>query len=713
MAVNTSAKYFNRELSWLEFNHRVLEEARDRKNPLLERLKFFCIVSSNLDEFFEVRVAGIKQQVASGSLERTPDGRTPQETLAAVRERVLRLVRGQDQCWKRELFPALARAGFEIVPRERWTAADHEHLGRFVDEAVRPVVSPLCVDAGHPFPQGRNLELNLVATGAAGHLGGETRLWVLQVPKSLPRLVDLPSRRNRRRFALLGEVIGWGLARLLPGIAIEGAWAFRVTRNSELYFEEKEVVNLLESVQREVHGRLTGAAVRLEVSAGCPERVWRVLLKTHGLEEEDLYRLESPLHPGGLMRLYDEGRVPELRDPPHRPAPSAALPPEEDPFARLREGDVLLHHPYESFEPVLEWLHRAATDPQVIAIKQTLYRTGNDARIGGALMEAAANGKHVTAVVELKARFDEERNIEWARKLEAAGVQVIYGVIGLKVHCKMTLIVRREGGALRRYLHLSTGNYNPQTARLYTDLGLLTARPEFTEDATDVFNLLTGLCAYRPARRFLVAPYDMHRRVLEQIRRETALTRDQGLPGRIIAKMNSLVDTEVIDALYEASQAGVEIDLIVRGICCLRPGVRGLSERIRVRSIVGRFLEHSRVYYFANGGQPVLWIGSADWMPRNFFRRVELLFPVLDGNLRERIREETLELPLRDNVKARELLPDGRYRRVRPKPGESPLNSQEALIAKFRRRPGGWTEEGSPPARLQPRRSPSGPEPLL
>lgn len=428
-----------------------------------------------------------------------------------------------------------------------------------------------------------------------------------------------------------------------------------------------------------MHNRRKGAAVRLEVAKGCPPEVANRLLEVHGLNPDDLYVVDGPLSPGGLMMLYAGDHSPELRDRPFLAPLAPAVRDQRDLFQVIRERDVLLHHPYESFETVVSFLQQAATDPDVLAVKQTLYRTGGDPRITGALKEAVRNGKQVTAVVELKARFDEANNIKWARELEEEGVQVIYGVVGYKIHCKATLVVRREPDGLRRYLHLSTGNYNPTTARLYTDLGLLTCRPELGEDATDLFNVITGLCRHRPPRHLLVAPFDLHRRMLELIRRETEHAR-RGLPARITTKMNSLVETDTIDALYEASQAGVKIDLIVRGICCLRPGVRGLSENIRVRSIVGRFLEHSRIFHFENACRPEVYIGSADWMPRNFFKRIEAVFPILDGNLQERVVSEILRHQLEDNQKARLLRRDGRYVRAQPAPGEARINSQDAFM---------------------------------
>jgi len=673
-------RYLNRELSWLEFNQRVLEEARDPANPLLERVKFFAIVGSNLDEFFEVRVAGLKQQVASGARTRGPDGLTPFGCLRAIASRVRRMVDEQYRCWREELVPALARHCIRFVEPSRVTGADRAWLDAFYRAEVLPVLTPLAIDPAHPFPRLLNKSLNLIVLlrrPARRRL--RHQLMVVQVPRVLPRLIQLPREPGQLDYVLLGKLIAHHLGELVEGRELVGAWAFRVTRNSELYIDEGDSPNLLEAVETEVHNRLKGEAVRLEVEQGCPPAIIKELLATLHLTEDDLYVIDGPLTPSRLMSLGEGHHALELRDPPFVPPVAPALRGQRDLFAAVRAGDVLLHHPYDSFDSVVDFLQQAATDPRVLAIKQTLYRTGGDPRVIGALMDAVKNGKQVTAVVELKARFDESNNIRWSRQLEDAGVHVIYGVVGYKVHCKTTLVVRRDDDGIRRYLHLGTGNYNPTTARIYTDLGLLTCRPDLGEDVTNLFNLITGLCEYRGMRKLLVAPQNMYDRFLGLIRRETENAR-RGLPARIIAKMNSLVVTEIIDALYEASQAGVKVDLIVRGICCLRPGVRGLSENITVRSIVGRFLEHSRVFYFENACRPEVYVGSADWMPRNLFKRIEVVFPLEDGNLRDRLVRDLLELQLSDNVKARQLQSDGTYRRVLPPPGRPRLNSQEELI---------------------------------
>lgn len=669
-------RYLNRELSWLAFNRRVLDEALDPANPLLERLKFFCIVSSNLDEFFEVRVAGLKQEVQSGAARRSPDGLTAGDCLRAVAREVRRMVDDQYACWRNRLVPQLARHGIRFLRLTELDRAELEWLDRFYRAEVRPVLTPLAIDPAHPFPQLLNKSLNLIVQLRAKVRGRKRRrLAVVQVPRILPRLVQLPRESRGRHYVFLGEIVGEYLADLFPGTEILGYWLFRVTRNSELYIDDEEVASVRQAVEVELHRRLKGEAVRLEVRANCPPEIRDELLRTLHLEPDDLYAIDGPLDPVRLGAIAAGNRAPELRDPPFIAPIAPALRDAPDLFAAIRKQDILLHHPYESFDSVVDFLRQAAADPQVLAIKQTLYRTGGDVRIVGALMDAVKNGKQVTAVVELKARFDEANNLEWSRRLEEAGVHVVYGLVGYKIHCKITLVVRRDPDGIRRYLHLGTGNYNPTTARLYTDLGLLTCDPDFGDDATALFNLLTGICRFQATRKLLVAPFELHERMRDLIAREAEHAR-RGVPARIIAKMNSLVDTGIIDALYAASQAGVRIDLTVRGICCLRPGLKGLSETIAVRSIVGRFLEHTRIFYFENACQPEVYLGSADWMPRNFFKRIEIVFPVDSGTLRDRLVAELESRILADNVKARSLRPDGTYRRVRPGAGQPRCDSQ-------------------------------------
>lgn len=673
-------RLLNRERSWLRFNQRVLEEARDPSNPLLERVKFFCIVSTNLDEFFEVRVAGLRQQVAAGIQQPLPDGLLPNQALEVVREDMRRQVDELYLCWRSELVPQLAHHGIRFLTIPDLDDSDLAWLESYFRERVFPVLTPLAIDSSHPFPLLLNKMLNVVVR-LVDPIHGEPveKMAVIQVPPNLPRLVRLPRSDHRHDYLFLGRVIGHFLERLFQGMEILGFWHIRVTRNSELYIESEDKENLLRAVEQELHNRLKGEAVRLEVSHDTPPEVCEVLLNHLDLTESDLYRIEGPLHPSRIMHIGEGLQDPTLRDRAHLAPVAPFLRGRPDLFAAIRERDVLLHHPYESFNSVVAFLQQSAADPHVLAIKQTLYRTGGDARIIDALIGAARSGKQVTAIVELKARFDEHNNIQWARKLEEAGVHVVYGLLGYKIHCKVALVVRAENDGLRRYVHVATGNYNATTSRIYTDLGMLTCRPDFGEDATALFNLLTGICQFRPMRKFILAPFELHSRMLSLIRREQA-NAESGLPARIFAKMNSLVDPAIIDALYEASQKGVEIDLVVRGICCLRAGIPGLSERIRVRSIVDRFLEHSRIYCFDNAGRPQVFIGSADWMPRNFFRRIEVIFPVEDGTLRERILSEIIHANLTDNLKARLLQPDGSYLRPNRSSTEPARRCQQELI---------------------------------
>ena len=678
MDAGAPSHFINRELSWLEFNQRVLNEALDSSNPLLERVKFFCIVSSNLDEFFEVRVAGIKQQIESDVVARSIDGLTATEIFRAITKRVRLMVDQQYNCWRNDLRPALAKHGIKFLSVADLGAKDRAFVEEYYRAQVRPVLTPLAIDPAHPFPQLLNKSLNMMVQLEMTR-DGETlkHLAVVQVPRVLPRLVKLP-REHSREYVFLGNMIGYFLGDLFPGTSILGYWHFRVTRNSELYIDEEEVGNLLKAVENELHNRRKGDAVRLEVEKDTPESICETLLSHLRLTREDLYVIDGPINATRLMSIYEGDHSPELRDTPFVAPTAPAFRDQPDMFAVIRERDVLLHHPYENFDSIVQFLEHAAEDPRVLAIKQTLYRTGGDPRIIGALMNAVRNGKQVTAVVELRARFDEANNIIWAGKLEEAGVHVVWGLVGYKIHAKMTLIVRRDDDIIRRYLHIGSGNYNPNTARLYSDVGLLTARANLAEDATNLFNLLTGICQFQGARKLLVAPFELHSRMLALIRRETANAK-KNVPARIVAKMNSLVDADIILALYEASQAGVQIDLIVRGICCLRPGVRNLSDNITVRSIVDRFLEHSRIFYFENGCQPEVYVGSADWMPRNFFRRIEVVFPVEDGALRDRLINEILAISLTDNSRASILQPNGAYKPAAQKRGV-PLRRSQAMF---------------------------------
>jgi polyphosphate kinase len=676
--------FINRELSWLEFNQRVLDEALEKRNPLLERVKFFCITCSNLDEFFEVRVAGVKQQIESDVVERSVDGLTATETFRAVQRRVRRMVEDQYRCWREDLVPALEAEGIRFLDPSQLDSQDSQWLEQYYFNQVRPVLTPLAIDPAHPFPQLLNKSLNTIVQLEMAQAGQVLKhMAVVQTPRVLPRLVKLPREEGHSQdYVFLGRLIGHFLADLFPGTRILGYWQFRVTRNSELYIDEEDVDNLLHAVENELHNRRRGDAVRLEVEQDTPQDMRQALLGTLHLTEEDLYVIDGPLNPTRLMAICEGDHSPELRFAPFVAPLSAALRDESDLFAALRQRDVLLHHPYEHFESVIALLEQSAVDPSVLAIKTTLYRTGGDTRIVGALMRAVQNGKQVTAVVELRARFDEANNIQWARQLEEAGVHVVYGLVGYKIHAKMTLIVRNDEDGIRRYVHVGTGNYNATTARFYTDLGLMTSRVDYGEDVTNLFNLLTGVCQFQETRKLLVAPFQLHSRLLELIRREAEHAR-KGLVSGIVAKMNSLVDREVIEALYEASRAGVKIELIVRGICCLRPGVKGVSESIRVRSLVGRFLEHSRIIAFENACQPEVYLGSADWMPRNFFRRIEVVFPVEDGNLADRVRNEILKTMLEDTARTHVLESDGSYRRAasRSRKGKTERDSQRDFMA--------------------------------
>lgn len=677
-----SAQHFiSRELSWLEFNQRVLNEALNPASPLLERVKFFTITSSNLDEFFEVRVAGIKQQIESDVVERSIDGRTASETFRAIRKRVRTMVDEMFACWRDQLVPALAENGIRFLDVDKLSAEDSAWVETYYRAQVRPVLTPLGIDPAHPFPQLLNKSLNIVVQLEIERNNEvQRRLAVVQVPRVLPRLVKLPREDDQLDWVNMGHIVGHYLADLFPGTVILGFWHFRVTRNSELYIDEEDVGNLLSAVEQELHNRRRGAAVRLEIDHTAPPEIYQFLLETLDLAEDDLYRIDGPLNPIRLMAIYEGDHSPELRDKPYVGPIAPAFRDTADLFSVIRQRDVLVHHPYESFSSVIDFLEQAARDPNVLAIKQTLYRTGGDPRVVGALMSAVRNGKQVTAVTELKARFDEANNILWARRLEEAGVHVVYGIVNYKVHAKVTLVVRRDDDGLRRYLHIGTGNYNPASARVYSDLSLFTVQPDYGEDATNLFNLLTGICQFQGARKFLIAPFAVHEAMLTLTRRETE-NAEKGRPARIVAKMNALVDREIIEALYRASQAGVKIDLIIRGICCLRPQMPEISENITVRSIVGRYLEHSRIYYFENGGDPKVFIGSADWMTRNFFRRIEVLTPIEEPSHRKRIVEQILGTQLADNTKASVLSAEGAYAIPPLARGATARNSQEEFMA--------------------------------
>ena len=674
--------YLNRELSWLEFNARVLEEAADPANPTLERIKFLSIVSSNLDEFFEVRVAGLQEQLYAGlePQDFPADGLAPAEQLAGIGQRTHRLVGDQYRLLHEELIGQLEQSGIQWVRLADLLPAERRYVDSLFSSSIYPVLTPLAIDPGHPFPHVHNKSLNIALLVERKHTNQPQELFaVVQVPAVLDRVVVLPGDPDRVRFVLLEDIIAAHLETLFGGFSVVGHTVFRVTRNTDLTIEEDDAEDLLQTIEEHLRLRMRGDAVRLEISETADERFVQMLVTALDLDAREVYRVTGPVDLTVFMALHRMDGFRGLKDEPLVPGIPPAFATGVDMFELIRSQDVLVHHPYESFGCVVNFIERAADDPQVLAIKQTLYRTSGGSPIIRALERAAQNGKQVTALVELKARFDEENNIVWARSLEHAGVHVVYGVVGLKTHCKASLVVRREADGIRRYVHLSTGNYNPTTARVYTDLGLFTAKSEFGEDTSELFNLLTGYSQGRRWRKFLVAPLGLREQIVELIGRE-GRNAELGRPSRIIVKMNALVEPTVIDALYRAAQSGVRIDLIVRGTCCLRPDMAGLSENIRVISIVDRFLEHSRIFYFENAGDPEVFLGSADWMPRNFFRRIELMFPVEDARLKARLIEQLLPVILSDNAKGRQLRADGRYIRLAPAEGQEAIRSQAVFL---------------------------------
>ena len=675
--------YLNRELSWLEFNRRVLHEAEAARTPLLERLKFAAIFSSNLDEFFQVRVAGLRRQCAAGVSERTADGMKPEEQLRAIAVVVDELTRRHHRVLMQEILPSLADHGVELITDIGELAiADREHLARYFRENVFPVLTPLAVDPGHPFPYISNLSLSL-AVVLRGQ-DSEERFARVKVPKILPRWVPLPTPG---RFVPLEHLIAANLDALFPGIEILGSYLFRITRNTEMELDHDDAEDLLLQIQEEVRNRRFGEVVRVEIQSSMPSTLRQLLLAEFNDEQEqpamplmaeDVYETGGLLDTADLLSLSMLD-IPDLRDLPFHAVTPPRLVPGRSFFEVLREGDLLVHHPYDNFATSVEaFIAEAANDPDVVAIKLTLYRTGGDSSIARLLAHAAERGKQVACLIELQARFDEENNIRWAQRLEDVGVHVSYGVTGLKTHAKIMLVVRREGGAMRRYVHIGTGNYNPKTARIYTDFGLFSTDQDLSADLTDLFNVLTGFGTPAGYRKLIVAPRGMRQRFLELIQREIEHAR-AGREARILAKMNSLVDPDTIAALYSASRAGVEIDLVVRGICCLRPGLPGVSDRIRVISVVGRYLEHSRAFCFANGGALEVYIGSADWMPRNLDRRIEAVAPLEDAMHRQMVMQ-VIELMWQDNQQAWDLRGDGSYVRRTAAPGEPPVAAQTALM---------------------------------
>ncbi len=678
--------YINRELSWLQFNARVLSNAADVHLPLYERMKFLAIFSSNLDEFFMVRAAGLQAQLSSGIEELPPDAMTPRQQLTAISRQAHDLLAEQYRTWAESIRPQLRQAGVALVSPDELTPEDQTTLARHFERDIFPVLTPIAVDPVHPFPHVRNKCINVAVLFERDEHSTAPEVGVVQVPMTLPRLVRVPLEGTRRAFVLLEDLIFRHQDMIFPQMHITGHFAFRVTRNFDIQIDEDEAEDLLLVMQEELLRRERGHAVRLEISADAPEAAIELLCRELDLDpDQDVYRLPGPLVLGDMTQMTKHDDRPELKDEPFSPQYVPPFRDSDDFFETIREGDVLLHHPYESFEAVIDFLFQAAEDPQVLAIKQTLYRTGGESPNVRALQRAAENGKHVTVLVELKARFDEQSNIQWARELERSGVNVMYGLLGLKTHAKVLLVVRKERAGLRRYVHLATGNYNEQTARLYEDLSYFTAREELGEDATSIFNLLTGYSAPAHWNKLVVAPLGLHHAVLGLIERETAYA-IEGRPARIIAKMNSLVDPDVVAALYDAARAGVEIDLLIRGICCLRPGVEGVSERVRVHAVIDRFLEHARIFYFANGGAEEVYCSSADWMPRNFRRRVETMFPILDAELRRRVIHEILETMRRDNTNGWLLRPSGNYEQIQRAEDEPTVRSQQRFMELARER---------------------------
>ena len=676
--------YLNRELAQLEFNFRVLAQAQDAQMPLLERMRYLCISISNLDEFFEVQVAILRHHVTFGDARAGPDGLPPSELLSRIRTRVLELVAAQYLFWNEVLLPELEREGIRFIARDKWTRKQERWLQGYFQNEVLPVLSPLGLDPAHPFPRILNKSLNFaVSLEGKDAFGREGHMALLRAPRSLPRIVRLPDEVAERPydFVFLSSILHQFVDELFAGMRVTGAYQFRVTRNSELFVDEEDVENLALALRDELRGRGYARASRLEIADTCPKPVADYLMQNFELGESEVYRCAGPVNVHRIAAIYDQVDRADLKFPKFAARLAAAVIAERNMFEAIAERDILLHHPFESFGAVVELVKQASTDPDVLAIKQTLYRTGNDSPLVTLLVDAARAGKDVTVVVELRARFDEEANIQLANRLQEAGVQVVYGVVGYKTHAKVLLIVRREQRVLRRYVHLSTGNYHQVTSRIYTDFGLMTADKDIGEDAHKLFQQLSGLGPQIKLKHLLQSPFTLHKGLMSKIEREIGHAR-AGKPARIIAKMNALNEVSVVEVLYQASIAGVQIDLIVRGACTLKPGVPGISDNIRVRSIVGRFLEHSRVYWFENGGEPEIFCSSADWMERNMLRRIEVCFPLLDAELGKRVYDEALANYLADNTQAWKLLPDGQYERVTPG-NDRPHCAQYALIDKI------------------------------
>ena len=681
--------FINRELSALQFQHRVLDEAIDENNPLLERVKFLAIVGSNLDEFFMVRVAGLKKQVDAGVVDLPPDGLPPAEQLAEIKKVTSNLMKEASDYLKNGLIPSLKNAGIFLLDYKELNKQQKENIENYFHDVIFPVLTPLAFDPGHPFPHISNLSLNLAVL--LKDKKGINHFARIKVPNTLPRLVPIKRSSGGVRkdgtvpynhyFVWLEQVISANLASLFPGMEVIESYPFRVIRDADMAIQELEAADLLETMEQTVRQRRFGSVVLITVNESMSTRIQEILMENLEIEHNEIYTIDGPMGHSDLMALHSIDRY-ELKDPSYKPAIAKRLKNIDDGniFNAIREGDILLHHPYDSFKPVIQFLKIAANDPDVLAIKMTLYRVGNKPPAVDALLEAAENGKQVAVLVELKARFDEESNIGWARTLEKEGVHVVYGLLGLKTHSKIAMVIRKEGDGIKRYLHMATGNYNAITAQIYEDIGMFTCDEEMGADATDLFNYLTGYSSKKEYLKLLVAPINLRNRMESLINREIEVQKNGG-QGHLIFKINSIVDKKMIQLLYTASQAGVKVDLFVRGICCMRPGMPGVSENIQIISIVGRFLEHSRIYYFKNGGNEEIYLGSADLMPRNIDRRVEVLFPVQDKQMILHIRDNILNFYMKDNTKARKMLPDGSYSRLKPQKDEEPLSIQNWFIA--------------------------------
>jgi polyphosphate kinase len=682
--------YINRELSLLEFQRRVLEEARDEENPLLERLKFLAILGSNMDEFYMVRVSGIRKQVESNVLKLSEDGLTPREELAVIRKTAQDLMQDAQQCFQRKLLPKLDKEGIHILDYPKLSASQKERADKYFKDVIYPVLTPLALDPGHPFPHISNLSLNLAIV--IRDKKGNEKFARLKVPDTLPRLIPIKRSSGGVRkdgtipfhhyFVWLEQLIAANLTDLFPGLEVVSAHPFRIVRDADIEIQELEADDLLETMQQNIRKRKFGSVVQVAIYPSMPDEIRDLLVENLEVLPNDVYVLNHPLGLANLWQLYNSVERFELKYLPYKPRtpkPLRNLETPESIFDIIRSENVLLHHPYETFSPVIDFISAAARDPNVLAIKQTVYRVGSNAPIVEALLEAAERGKQVAVLMELKARFDEESNIGWARALEDAGVHVVYGLVGLKTHCKVLMVIRREGEGIRRYLHLATGNYNAVTSRFYEDIGMFTCDEDMGSDATDLFNYLTGYSTKKSYKKLLVAPVNLREQLALRIRREIEHAK-AGNKAHIIFKMNSLVDMEMIQLLYQASQSGVKVDLIVRGMCCLRPGIKGVSENIRVVSIVGRYLEHSRIYYFQNNGNDEIYLGSADLMPRNLIHRVEVVFPVENKGQVRFLRDKILESYLKDNTRARLLETDGKYKRLKPSGDEKPFDVQSHLM---------------------------------